>query len=227
MTRSRRVLVSRSRSNDAAREVEPRSLWVIMPSDETCERASGTRRNIPLSVIREATRSDASELSRIAEKVFRATFGSANTAEDMRLHCETNYSERNQAAEISDPNMCTLLSEDGGNLIAFAQIRWGHAPAVVTGRSPAEIYRLYVVDEWHGKGFAQRLMDASLAKMKQHGSDIAWLGVWERNPRAITFYSKCGFVEVGAHDFLLGADLQRDIVMVRSVHDPRKILGRA
>jgi len=168
-------------------------------------------------VIREAIRSDATELSRIAEKVFRATFGSANTAEDMRLHCETNYSEREQAAEISDPNMCTLVSEAGGNLIAFAQIRWGPAPAAVTGGSPAEIYRLYVVDEWHGKGIALRLMDACLSEMKRRGSDIAWLGVWERNPRAIAFYGKCGFVEVGAHNFLLGADVQRDVVMSRAV----------
>jgi ribosomal protein S18 acetylase RimI-like enzyme len=172
---------------------------------------------IPLSDIRNATCNDAKKLSQVAEQVFRATFGAANTPEDMRLHCERSYSEASQASEISDPSMCTLVSEHEGELIGFAQLRWGRAPACVIARWPAEIYRLYVVAAWHGRGIAQTLMDASLEEMKRHESDIAWLGVWERNPRAISFYNKCGFVEVGAHDFLLGADLQRDIVMVRSV----------
>ena len=76
---------------------------------------------------------------------------------------------------------------------------------------------MYVVDEWHGKGIALRLMDACLSEMKRRESDIAWLGVWERNPRAIAFYGKFGFGEVGAHEFLLGADVQRDVVMSRAV----------
>jgi len=173
-----------------------------------------------LSVIRRATRSDAKELSQIAEEVFRATFGLANTAEDMKLHCERSYSEASQASEISDTNMCTLLSQHEGKLVGFAQLRWGPAPTCVSAKRPTEIYRLYVLAAWHGGGIAQTLMSASLDEMKRHGSDIAWLGVWERNPRAISFYNKCGFVEVGAHDFLLGEDLQRDIVMVRPVPGP-------
>ena len=39
----------------------------------------------------------------------------------------------------------------------------------------------------------------------------------ERNPRAIAFYRKFGFVDVGAHEFRLGADVQTDRVMVRGL----------
>ena len=46
------------------------------------------------------------------------------------------------------------------------------------------------------------------------GAGAVWLGVWERNARAIAFYAKCGFADVGAHDFRLGDDLQTDRVMV-------------
>jgi ribosomal protein S18 acetylase RimI-like enzyme len=41
--------------------------------------------------------------------------------------------------------------------------------------------------------------------------------VWERNPRAIAFYEKLGFAAVGEHEFRLGNDPQRDIVMARPV----------
>jgi ribosomal protein S18 acetylase RimI-like enzyme len=44
-----------------------------------------------------------------------------------------------------------------------------------------------------------------------------WLGVWEHNPRAIAFYLKCGFVDVGRHPFQLGRDVQTDRIMSRDV----------
>ena len=167
--------------------------------------------------IRKAEISDAKRLSLIAEETFRATFGSANSVEDMERHCKSSYSEAIQADEISSSDMVTFLSEDNGRLIGFAQLRWANTPGCVTANSPGELQRLYVVADWHGKGVAQELMNACVEEMKQHGTDAIWLGVWEHNPRAIAFYKKLGFVEVGEHIFPLGGDAQRDIVMVRPI----------
>ncbi|KAB7664971.1 GNAT family N-acetyltransferase, partial [Plesiomonas shigelloides] len=36
-------------------------------------------------------------------------------------------------------------------------------------------------------------------------------------PRAIAFYKKFDFVEVGEHIFQLGADAQRDVIMMRHI----------
>jgi ribosomal protein S18 acetylase RimI-like enzyme len=60
-------------------------------------------------------------------------------------------------------------------------------------------------------------MSACIEELRQRGSDALWLGVWERNPRAISFYEKFGFVAVGERTFPLGGDPQRDIIMVRAV----------
>jgi diamine N-acetyltransferase len=174
-----------------------------------------------MPIIRKANRTDAKKLSQLAERTFRDTFGAMNTAEDINRHCRTSYSESIQAAEISNPNMITLLSETEGRLAGFAQLRWDGAPTCVLAKSPGEIQRLYVVDDWHGKGVGRDLMDACIEEMKGHGSDVVWLGVWEQNSRAISFYKKFGFVEVGDHVFLLGSDPQRDIVMARLVVDSR------
>ncbi len=59
-------------------------------------------------------------------------------------------------------------------------------------------------------------MNACINGVKQRGSDVIWLGVWEKNPKAISFYKKFGFVEVGDQVFPLGNDPQRDIVMKRT-----------
>lgn len=168
-----------------------------------------------MPTIREARSTDAKRLSDLAEATFRATFDATNTAEHMEPHCQSSYGEQIQAAEIADRGMVTLVSEDKGRLIAYAQLRWGKAPDCVSAKNPGEIQRLYVVEDWHGKGAAQELMKVCIDEIKQHGSDALWLGVWERNPRAISFYRKFGFVEVGDHIFPLGGDPQRDIVMVK------------
>ncbi len=170
-----------------------------------------------MPMVRKARAGDAGKLSELAEATFRATFGAANTAEHMERHCRCSYGERIQAAEIADDGMVTLVSEAGGDLIAYAQVRWGAAPDCVSARKPGEVQRLYVAGDWHGKGVAQELMQACIDELGKRGSDVVWLGVWERNPRAMTFYRKFGFVEVGDHVFSLGGDPQRDIVMVRPV----------
>lgn len=171
--------------------------------------------------VRQANPTDASGLCQLAERTFRDTFGAVNTAEDMALHCGACYTVEVQASEISNPNMLTLLSEDRDALAGFAQLRWEGAPDCVSARAPAEIKRLYVLARWHGKGVARELMQACLEAAEARGSDVVWLGVWEHNPRAIAFYRKFGFSEVGEQIFLLGSDRQRDIVMVRPVAVPK------
>src|SRR5690606_34602987 len=126
------------------------------------------------------------------------------------------------AREITAPDRVTLLCEHRGELIGFAQLRWGDAPACVSGESLAEIQRLYVVSHWQGKGVAQSLMDECLQELHARGVDVVWLGVWEHNPRAISFYEKFAFVAVGEHVFALGTDPQRDIVMCREVGGGRR-----
>ncbi|HET8715509.1 MAG TPA: GNAT family N-acetyltransferase, partial [Holophagaceae bacterium] len=167
-----------------------------------------------------ATPQDARALAALAERTFRDTFGADNTAEDMDLHCRTAYGEAIQAAELADPDRLTFLCEADGGIVGFAQVRWGPAPACVTGPRPGEIQRLYVDRPWHGRGVAQVLMAASLEALEARGCGVAWLGVWERNPRALAFYRKAGFAEVGDHVFPLGHDPQRDLILARPLGDP-------
>lgn len=172
---------------------------------------------VRMPAVRRAHRLDAGQLSALAEKTFRDSFSVVNTPEDMGLHCRSSYSEAIQAEEISNPDMVTLLWEQGGRLNGFAQLRWGEAPGCVVADAPGEIQRLYVVGDCHGKGVARDLMNACIDEMRSRRSDVVWLGVWERNPRAIAFYRKFEFLDVGAHVFRLGNDPQRDIVMARPV----------
>ena len=80
-----------------------------------------------------------------------------------------------------------------------------------------ELERFYVAREWHGLGLAQLLMTRVIAVASQAGAAALWLGVWERNARAIAFYRKFGFIDVGPMSFMLGSDLQTDRIMCRPI----------
>ncbi len=170
--------------------------------------------------IRAATERDASALAKLAEETFRAAFAEVNTAANMQRYCETSYAEHLQLAEIRDPRLETWLVEDGGGLVAYAQLRRGGAPAAVGAQRPIEIQRFYVRADVHGQGVAPALMEHVLGRAVAGGADVVWLGVWERNPRAIAFYRKWRFEAVGEHVFMLGDDPQRDVLMRHVVGSP-------
>jgi len=163
--------------------------------------------------IRRATLADAPALAEFAERTFRDTFGADNTPEDLALHLATHFGVEQQSRELRDSAMITLVADEGGTLVAYAQLRQGPAPDCVTGPAPIEIQRFYVADEWKGRGLAQALMAQAFDVARATGAATIWLGVWERNPRAIAFYSKFGYADVGAHTFVLGTDRQTDRIL--------------
>jgi ribosomal protein S18 acetylase RimI-like enzyme len=168
-----------------------------------------------MPTIRTADIADAAALAELAEASFRSTFAATNTDEDMALYCRQHFGEAIQKAEIESPELETVLVEEQQRLIAFAQLRRGDAPRCVVAARPGEIQRFYVRKDWQGRGIAQCLMRHCLDTLECRGADLVWLGVWERNTRAIAFYRKFGFVEAGEHVFVLGNDRQRDILMCR------------
>jgi len=165
--------------------------------------------------VRRAEAADAEALAEFAGGVFAEAFGAGTRPEDMTSHLAERFGVHQQTEEILDPAVITLLVEEDGRLIAYTQVTTLHAPPpCVTGEAPVEIGRFYVDRSWQGRGLAQRLMAAARDAARELGGRTVWLAVWEHNPRAIAFYQKCGFRDVGSQPFRLGSDLQTDLVMV-------------
>lgn len=163
--------------------------------------------------IRRATIDDAAALAEIAERTFRDTFAKDNTPEDLEAYVASAYGETLQRRELENPGVLALLGEsEDGTLIAYTQMRRVRSP-----HGEVEILRFYVDRAYHGQGLAQKLMDAAIDAARGLGGKTLWLGVWERNARAIAFYVKCGFRDVGSQPFLVGSDLQTDRVMARVI----------
>ncbi|MCU0619668.1 MAG: GNAT family N-acetyltransferase [Gemmatimonadaceae bacterium] len=175
---------------------------------------------MPITV-RPATVADAAPLSRLAATTFRETFEAHNTPADMARYLAEAFTPARQASEIADPAAVVLLAEAvdvvGGasTLVGYAHLLAGEVPVAVRGPAPVELKRLYVARDWHGRGVASALMEATIGAARSRGGRTLWLGVWEHNPRAVAFYAKHAFVRVGEHAFVLGDDVQTDWLLAR------------
>jgi diamine N-acetyltransferase len=168
--------------------------------------------------VRPAGPADAAWLAALAERTFRETYTAHNTPENMERYVAAHFGPGRQAAELRDPRMTTLVIEVDGRAAGYAQLARSEPPPPVTGPVPLEVVRFYVDRPWHGQGVAQTLMAAVVDAARGSGARTLWLGVWERNERAIAFYRKSGFEDVGSQTFVLGDDHQRDFVLARPLH---------
>lgn len=86
----------------------------------------------------------------------------------------------------------TLVAKDRDNVIGFVCYgdRGDDAPDV------GEIFALYVLADFYGKGVGLKLMKAGLEQIKTFLQVRLW--VLKENKRAIRFYEKCGFQPDGA-----------------------------
>jgi ribosomal protein S18 acetylase RimI-like enzyme len=167
--------------------------------------------------IRLATPADATLLASLAATAFSDTFAAGNTADDMALYMAGAFGESIQHAELSDPRHIVFLAERDGEAVGYVMLREGPTPNVVVEADALEIARLYAVKHLIGAGIGATLMQRSLDEAAARGKSTIWLGVWERNARAIAFYERWGFADVGSQSFILGRDRQTDRVMARRV----------
>lgn len=175
-----------------------------------------TRQNSTPNV-RRASTEDAKVLAELGAQTFIETFAKDNAPEDMAVYLAASFSVERLTVELADPPAIFFIAEVEGRAAGYAKIHSGEVSDGVEGERPIELVRLYVLQEWLGRGVGQALMQRCIDEARALGFQTIWLGVWEHNGRAQAFYRKWNFYEVGEHIFQLGSDPQRDIVMQRAV----------
>ena len=171
---------------------------------------------VPIDLrVRRATASDNALLSRLGAETFFDPFAADNSLEDMAAYLSEAFNPGRQGHELAEPASTFLVAEVAGLPVGYTRLKTGSAPEAVRGRKPIEIARFYAQREWIGRRVGARLMEACLVEALRAECDVVWLDVWERNYRAIGFYTGWGFEEVGSQAFQLGEDRQRDLVMAR------------
>ena len=163
--------------------------------------------------IKRVTLSDIDQLQNIGKQTFSETFSAGNTEENMKRYLEEGFSIEKLTAELNDKDSEFYFAALDNRVIGYLKLNFGQSQTELKDDKAIEIERIYVLKEFHGKKVGQLLYEKAMQIAKLTNADYVWLGVWEENPRAISFYKKNGFIEFGKHIFKLGNDEQTDIMM--------------
>ena len=163
--------------------------------------------------IRSVAQNDIEHLQEIGKQTFAETFAADNSEENMIEYLESGFSIAKLTTELTDQNAAFYFAELAGKVIGYLKVNFGPSQTEIKDENALEIERIYVLKEFHGKKVGQLLYNKAIEIAKQKKIDYVWLGVWEKNPRAIRFYQKNGFAEFDKHLFKLGDDEQTDVMM--------------
>lgn len=158
----------------------------------------------------------AAQLAALGRQTFHETFAAQNSPEDMAAYLDAHFSPEAQLAELQDADTIFLLAQMVQEVVGYAKLRLHSTLGLEPDKTPEdrlEVERLYVLEDWIGTGLGATLMRRIIEEARQQKARAVVLGVWEKNTRAIEFYRRFGFKPIGQHAFVLGQDVQTDLIL--------------
>lgn len=163
--------------------------------------------------IRMAHKKDLSALVEMARNSFVEAFTAQNKPENVKAYADEAFTEAQFGEEMEEPSSSFYIAEIEGRLVAYTKLNLIPAQTDVQDPESLEIARLYVLEEFHGMGIGTILIEKARHFAKINGKKYIWLGVWEKNLKALEFYEHKGFKIFGSHPFPFGDEVQTDWLM--------------
>jgi len=160
--------------------------------------------------VREAALPDAELISRMATETFYETYSWYNTRQNMEQYTAQHFNPAKTKEELQAPDTYFFLAFINDRPTGYAKLRNVEHPEQLKGKKNLEIERIYVYKKFQGQKAGLALINKCMETGRKLMLDTIWLGVWEKNTRALAFYESVGFQKFGTHNFQLGNDAQND-----------------
>ena len=165
------------------------------------------------------TLSDWQQLQKISIDTFTHTYQHKNDPSNFKQHLEKAFNDDQLKKELENPNCEFYFLIKENELVGYLKFNELDAQTEPMFEEDFEIERIYVINKFQGKGLGKQMMEFAKEKAIQKKKKKIWLGVWSENPKAIGFYQKMGFQQIGTHVFKVGDDEQLDYVMALEIRN--------
>ena len=152
-------------------------------------------------------------LVEISKTTFIAAFQDQNDPTDFNSYIVRAFSRERLHAELLDTNTEFYLVYVEKALAAYFKLNSHDAQTDIKQKESMELERIYVLEDFQGQQLGKQLLQLVKRLAKAQGKTFLWLGVWEKNGRAIQFYQRHGFYKFGTHPYFIGTDEQTDWLM--------------
>jgi ribosomal protein S18 acetylase RimI-like enzyme len=163
--------------------------------------------------LEKCTLSGLDELVHLSRKTFVDAFEEDNDPEDFKAYIEFAFDREKLKAELTSKDSYFFFAFVDNALAGYFKLNQNQNQTDLKLGESMELERIYVSESFQGRKIGEWLLDNAIRIALDKEKTLLWLGVWEKNTKAIAFYQRHGFVKFGTHPFYIGKDEQTDWLM--------------
>lgn len=156
---------------------------------------------------------DLQKLVSISKRTFCDAFEKYNEPNDFKSYIDKAFSIEQIGSELNNPNTRFYFVYRNGQLVGYFKLNTNDAQTDLELAESLELERIYVLQDFQGNRIGEQMLSEIKAFAKDAKKDFLWLGVWQKNVKAIQFYQRHGFYKFDTHPYYIGNDKQTDWMM--------------
>jgi diamine N-acetyltransferase len=153
--------------------------------------------------IRLGAPADAETVAALAIQVFLDTYATDGVRPDLANEAFVEYGQSVFAQRMAQEGRVFYLAEQGSGLVGFAEVLREHAESPIRNIGGSELVRLYVQPQAQGAGVGRALLKSAEGCARAARTTGLWLSAWEHNTRALSFYRRQGYRDVGHAPYVI------------------------
>ncbi|WP_411893695.1 N-acetyltransferase family protein [Winogradskyella sp. A2] len=164
--------------------------------------------------VRIANHKDADHIAKLGRITFRETFGHLFIDKtDLNQYLTKTFSVDKIKSGFKKTNNVFFIAFEDGLPVGYAKLKLNSKSEFIQLNSICQLQKIYVLKDFLSKKVGFHLQNLLFDKAKESNFENIWLSVLKSNERAINFYKKNDFKEVGDHEFQIGKQIFNFIVM--------------
>ena len=165
---------------------------------------------------RKAQVEDSKKLSILYKQVYIQTYGVEGVSDEFANFITKQFAvERIENTIRKNPD-CVIVAVYNNNLVGVCEIEFAKKSPVEDVIAP-ELNKLYILEWFCGMGIGENLLGFAENIAREAGEKQMWLWVLESNLRAINFYAKHHYAEIGNASFQMETNRYENKVMLKKL----------
>jgi len=169
-------------------------------------------------MIKIAKETDAEVLALIGRLTYNESHGHfIDDKNDLAKYLDENFSVSNMKQKISDPENLFFIAYAGDLPVGYAKIVLNAKHESIASKNSCRLQRIFILADFIPLKIGLQLLSFVEEEVRELKLDAIWLSVYIKNHRAIRFYEKNGFKEVGELSFLVNGTHYPNIVFSKNI----------
>ena len=155
--------------------------------------------------IRIATAADAQIIALLGHITFTETFGALfEIKEDLKTYLSKTFSVEKILRGLKKNQNVFYIAFVDDLPVGYAKLKLNSSSPLAPSDNSAQLQKIYVLKDFLGMKIGLELQNKLIERAISEKCNSIWLSVLDENERAIGFYKKNDFKEIGEHEFAIG-----------------------